>query len=398
MLPVAKIKAAEWNYKQRGTVAAREKLKRSIMRDKTAGVIAVRDLGGGFFEAVDGNHRLEAIQDLGWEEVACENFGQITLAAAVTIASRRNHEWFIDKSGALDGLLREVVLPEIKLSELAEFMPQSHEELERLLEPDVVGDDEIPDVPAVPVAKMGDAWMLGDHILLCGDSTDREQVDRLMKLGGGARATMCHMDPPYNVAYGSTKNPKHKIREIANDSMDTAAWEVFCKAFQANVHAWTDGDIYMWGASGPDGERMRLWLIDAGCHWSATIVWGKDALVLTPANYQRQYEPCFYGWFGKSSYRGDRKQSELWSFKRPTSSKKHPTMKPVDLCAQAVRNSSGPGDVVIDVFGGSGSTLMACERLGRRARTMELDPGYCDVIIERWEKATGRKAESLTGA
>jgi len=117
---------------------------------------------------------------------------------------------------------------------------------------------------------------------------------------------------------------------------------------------------------------------------------------LPPSNYQRQYEPCFYGWFNKSSFTANRKQTELWNQKRPRASKTHPTMKPVDLCAHAIRNSSNQGDVVLDLFGGSGSTLMACERLGRKCRMMEFSPGYCEVIVQRFELMTGNKAERIT--
>ena len=129
-----------------------------------------------------------------------------------------------------------------------------------------------------------------------------------------------------------------------------------------------------------------------GCHWSSTIIWKKQQLVLSSANYQRIYEPCFYGWFGKSTFRADRKQTEVWEFARPHSSDLHPTMKPVAMCAYGIVNSSRRGDLVLDLFGGSGSTLIACEKTGRIARMMELEPAYVDVIIKRWQEHTGKNA------
>jgi DNA modification methylase len=240
-----------------------------------------------------------------------------------------------------------------------------------------------------PVAKLGDLWLLGEHRLACGDATDREAVQRLM---GGSKSAMVFTDPPYNVDYGSSKNPRHKIRSIENDHQNAGEWESFCKAVFANLKTFNTGDIYMWGASGPDGMRMRLWLVEMGCHWSATIVWKKQQLVLSPANYQRIYEPCFYGWFDKSSFQGDRKQVEVWEIDRPLKSDLHPTMKPLPLIEKTIQNSSQSGDKVLDLFMGSGSTLIACERTGRVCYGMELDPLYIDVARMRWEAFTGEKA------
>ena len=142
----------------------------------------------------------------------------------------------------------------------------------------------------------------------------------------------------------------------------------------------------MWGASGPEGMRMRLWLIDSGAHWSATIIWKKQQLVLSPAKYQRMYEPCFYGWFGKSTFRADRKEVEVWEIDRPLKSKEHPTMKPIALCAKGINNSSKERDIVLDLFGGSGSTMVACQQLKRSCYMQEYDPKYCQVIIDRMKK------------
>lgn len=198
---------------------------------------------------------------------------------------------------------------------------------------------------------------------------------------------MIHTDPPYNVAYGENKHhPSWKIRKIENDKLSADKWEEFCKAVFSIFKLYNKGDIYMWGASGPEGMKMRLWLIELGCHWSATIIWKKDQLVLSPAKYQRLYEPCFYGWFDKSTFRADRKEVEVWEIDRPKKSKEHPTMKPIELCAKAINNSSKPRDIVLDLFLGSGSTMVASHQLNRKCYGMEIDPKYCQVIVDRMKK------------
>ena len=254
--------------------------------------------------------------------------------------------------------------------------------------PRMENEDDIPEVKATKI-KRGDIFELGQHRLLCGDATEAENVARLM---GGEKADMVFTDPPYNVAYGESKNPRHKIRKIENDKLGVAQWEDFCKKLFSNFKTFASGDIYIWGASSPEGMKMRLWVTEMGAHWSATIIWKKQQLVLSPANYQRIYEPCFYGWFGKSSFVGDRKQVEVWEIDRPHNSKLHPTMKPVELCEKGILNSSTKGQTVLDLFGGSGSTLIACEKTKRKCRMIEIDPSYCQVIIDRWEAFTGLKA------
>lgn len=252
----------------------------------------------------------------------------------------------------------------------------------------VEGEDDIPEVKKA-ITKPGDLWLLGEHRVLCGDSTKAEDVERLMD---GEKADMVFTDPPYNVDYGGSKNPRHKIRTIQNDKQDDSEWQDFCSKVFTNIKQHNKGDIYIWGASSPNGMRMRLWLIDAGAHWSATIIWKKQQLILSPAKYQRLYEPCFYGWFEKSSFCADRKQVEVWEFDRPHISDLHPTMKPVRLCEYGVGNSSVPGNSVMDLFLGSGSTLIACEKTKRKCYGMEIDAHYCDVIVKRWEQFTGNKA------
>jgi len=250
--------------------------------------------------------------------------------------------------------------------------------------------DEVPELPTEPTCKTGDLVLLGEHRLLCGDSMSDTAVEILMGLDV---ADMVFTDPPYNVDYGVSKKPRHKIRSIENDKQTKEEWAEFCTTLALNIKQYSSGDVYVWGASAPDGMRQRLLFVELGFHWSATIIWKKQQLVLSPAKYQRMYEPCLYGWFDKSSFGDDRKQTEVWEIDRPLDSKLHPTMKPVELCERGIKNSSKHGDIVLDLFGGSGSTLIACEQTNRKCYMMEIDPHYCDVIIQRWENYTGEKAE-----
>lgn len=257
-------------------------------------------------------------------------------------------------------------------------------------------EDDAPDAPKEAKSKKGDIYKLGSHRVMCGDSTDINAVEKLMN---GQKSRMIHTDPPYNVDYGSSKKnmiaQNNKFRKIINDKLDSADWERFCKSLFVIFKTFNTGDIYMWGAPGPEGMRMRLWLVELGCHWSATIIWKKQRLVFGPANYQRIYEPCFYGWFDKSSFCGIRNEVEVWEIDRPSNSKLHPTMKPIEICEKAILNSSDRNDIVLDLFLGSGSTLIACEKHGRICYGMELDPIYVDVIVKRWEEYTGKKAELI---
>lgn len=249
--------------------------------------------------------------------------------------------------------------------------------------------DQADELQAKWKVKSGQLWALGKHRVLCGDSTDPAAVTRVV---GRKPVVMAFTDPPYNVSYGESKNPAHGTRSIKNDSLDAAGWERFVKTFGARLKESVSGDLYIWGASGPDGMRMRLWMIELGLHWSATIVWTKQHFVLSPAKYQRKYEPCLYGWFGeKSSYRGNRKQTDVWAVDRPVKSPEHPTMKPVELVEMGVLNSSKPGDTVLDLFLGSGTTLIACERQNRRCRAIEFEPKYVAVTLERWQELAGQR-------
>lgn len=248
--------------------------------------------------------------------------------------------------------------------------------------------------------KLGDLWQLGKHRLICGDSTNVSVVDRLMD---GEKADMVFTDPPWNVDYGGgikEDNPQnYKPRKILNDSMSTEAFKGFMdSSFACMNNASKDGAMTYVVMSPQEWGNMMLSMYESGYHWSSTIIWVKNSLVLSRKDYHTQYEPIWYGWKNGSRLYPlkDRKQSDVWEIERPARSDEHPTMKPVPLVARAISNSSNSGDIVLDLFGGSGTTIVACEQLNRKCYMSELDPHYCDVIINRWEQLTGEKAELIT--
>lgn len=256
--------------------------------------------------------------------------------------------------------------------------------------------DDVPEPPAIPVTRRGDVWLLGNHRLLCGDSCDANDVHALMK---GELADMLFTDPPWNVNYGAVKDGNaqgYKVRTIINDHMGVDDWAKFVEGFTTQFRAATKP-----GAPAYVVMSAQEWPVvdgairQAGFHWSSSIIWVKDTLVLSRKDYHTRYEPIWYGWNASAPRLvalKDRKQDDVWEIPRPKQSELHPTTKPVELIERALKNSSVAKSLVLDLFGGSGSTLIACERQGRRARLMELDPKYADVIVQRWEEFVGRVA------
>jgi DNA modification methylase len=244
-------------------------------------------------------------------------------------------------------------------------------------------------------AQRGDLWAMGDHRLLIGDATDAGDVSRLLD---EIRPAMCFTDPPYNVALGDHGGQQRgsRKRRIQNDAMPPEQWDAFIGAWARNLVASVDGAIYCCMSTKEWASVSRA-LAEAGGHWSDTIVWKKDRFVMGRADYQRQYEPIWYGWRegSKHDWCGDRDQGDVWEIARPSESEAHPTMKPVALVEKAITNSSKPGDVILDLFLGSGTTLIAAERTGRVCFGMELDPHYGSVVLARWESFSGKEAVCL---
>lgn len=363
-----------------------------------------------YYIVIGGHQRLDVLIRKGKKQVYLLRLGDIgwvftekeiklkdenTIKALNIALNKINGEWDEKKLEAVLSELKvtgfNVDLTGFSQDEVLELQTE-FQSLDEVKEDDEFDIDEAIENIETPKTQPGEIYKLGNHRLMCGDSTKKFEVEQLLE---GKIPDMVFTDPPYNVNYGSSKNPRHKIRSIENDAQDTDEWIDFNKKL-VEILKLSSGDIYIWGASGPDGMLQRLLFCEAGAHWSATIIWKKDQLVLSPAKYQRIYEPCFYGWFEKSSFRADRKQVEVWEFPRPKKSELHPTMKPIELCANALKNSSKIEDIVLDLFGGSGSTLMAAEQTQRKCYMMELDPKYCDVIIKRWETYTGEEAILLT--
>lgn len=241
-------------------------------------------------------------------------------------------------------------------------------------------------------AKRGECWALGDHRLLCGDATDEADVSRLLD---GRNAQLAFTDPPYNVAYGDHggQQPGARKRRLENDALPPEEWESFCRGWAEQLLANVDGALYICMSTREWPVVSRI-LAEQGGHWSDTIIWAKDRFVLGRADYQRQYEPIWYGWREGAQHHwcGDRDQGDIWTIPRPAESELHPTMKPLALVERAIDNSSRPGDIVLDLFLGSGTTLIAAERTGRVCYAMELDPHYAQVAVLRWQAFTGEKA------
>jgi DNA modification methylase len=255
-------------------------------------------------------------------------------------------------------------------------------------------EDEIPELEEEHISKLGDVWILGNHRLMCGDSTKSEDVGLLMN---GIKADMVFTDPPWNVNYGADqKHPSWKPRTILNDFMGTDDFKDFMDSTfaQLNEHSNKGCPTYV-VMSAQEWGNMMLTLAMNEYHWSSTIIWNKSSLVLSRKDYHTKYEPIWYGWLegeARLCPLEDRKQSDVWDIDRPSRSELHPTTKPVELVERAIKNSSKKDDYVLDLFGGSGTTLIAAEKSNRKNMSMELDPKYVDVIIKRWQEYTGKDA------
>ncbi len=274
------------------------------------------------------------------------------------------------------------------------------DEVDRLLAAPEAGADDADDIPEAPVeavTRPGDLWVLGNHRLLCGDATVLADVEKVLC---GSLADLCFTDPPYNVDYGNSAKDKLRgnKRRILNDALGEG-FERFLYDACVNILTVTKGAVYVCMSSS-ELHTLQKAFKEAGGHWSTFIVWAKNTFTLGRADYQRQYEPILYGWKEGSDHYwcGARDQGDVWFIDKPARNDLHPTMKPVALVERAIRNSSKSRDTVLDPFGGSGTTLIACERASRQARLIELDPRYCDVIVQRWQGLTGRIREANEGA
>ena len=269
-----------------------------------------------------------------------------------------------------------------KLNDWGLDLPPMFDEPEEAKEDDYVEPDNL----KVDVV-LGDLIEIGEHRLFCGDSTNINDVNKLMN---NKKTEIVFTDPPWNVSYGKHKNPKYKAKEILNDSMTTNDFKDFLyKTFSNMAAVSVKGCMVYVVMSSQEWGNTMLALKDNNYHWSSTIIWFKDTLVISRKDYHTQYEPLWYGWLGNSSRickLDDRKQSDVWEIPRPKRSELHPTTKPIELVSRALKNSSKEKNIVLDLFLGSGSTMVAAHQLKRKCYGMELDPKYCQVIIDRMQK------------
>ena len=324
---------------------------------------------------VAGHGRLMAAKKLGLKiiPVDYQDFNSDADEIAVLVADNRLAELSETSEDDLKKILSELD-GEIDI-ELTGFSEADVEQLMRDISDNSPLDEDVPEVSENPITHFGDLFEFGEHRLLCGDSTDAEQVRKLM---GGDIADMVFTDPPYNVDYGDGE------RKIENDNLGSE-FPQFVEKVLKNIFEFSKGAIYICMSSS-EIDALQSTFRRLGGHWSTFVIWAKDTFTLGRSDYHRQYEPILYGWKdgGSHYFCGDRSQGDVWEFPKPKRNDVHPTMKPVELCERAVQNSSKPNDIVLDLFGGSGSTLIACERTKRKCRMMEFEPKYCDVILKRY--------------
>lgn len=355
--------------------------------------IAVWHNEDGEAEIVEGHGRVMALKQLGIDTAP------VICLDHLTDEQRRAYTHVHNQTTLSSGFDEQALIEDMDNLDMdwealgfSEFMPD--------FEHDDIEDEGMPE-EVVCRCKRGDVWMLGAHRVKCGSSTDPDDMADLLR---GGVADLIVTDPPYNVALGQHDRPSeakklHRRTDglvIANDSWDNDEdfIEFLRSAFELGMDVLKPGGaFYIWHA---DTQRMNFLKAceRAGMTIRECLVWVKNVFTLCRQDYQWRHEPCLYGWKDGASHRwySDRKQSTVLEFDKPSSNSEHPTMKPIPLIAYQIENSSKKGDLVLDMFGGSGSTLIACEKLGRKCVTMELDPHYCDVIISRWEEMTGQRA------
>jgi DNA modification methylase len=350
---------------------------------------------------IAGNHQLLAATKLGWPNIAVVWVDtDAKTAKAFALADNRTHDL-----GSYDKELLVTLLQELETDlPLFDATGYTAKDLKILIAAtggntpiDGLTDaDHIPEAPEQPQSVQGSIWVLGDHRLICGDSTD---PDVWAKVLDGDKADMCFTDPPYNVNYGNTLKDQNEAfhtsmdgkgpRPILNDNLGEDFYPFLLKVCN-NIVKYTNGGVYICMSSSELDVLQKAWR-ESGGHWSTFIIWAKSAFTMGRSDYQRQYEPILYGWplKAKRYFTEKRTEADVWEYPRPKRNDLHPTMKPIPLVERALANSSLPEGIIVDPFGGSGTTIIASQRLGRKCRMIELDEKYCDVIAKRWAEYTG---------
>lgn len=429
-IEINKLKMAEYNPRKKLTPKDPEyiKIKNSIIEfGYISPIIVNTDM-----TVISGHQRLNILKDLGNAEIECIIVDlDKTKEKALNVALNQiRGEWDTEK---LEAIIQELLQEDFDVS-VTGF---NSEEIDNLLNDYAETEEDEFDVEKAlneiedPITKIGDIWKLGKHRLMCGDCTKSDDVDKLVN---GAAMDLCVTDPPYNVDYGSINEtgygkPRENANKILNDNMDNESFYKFLKSFYRQMmKVLKPGGAYYIFHSDSEGYNFRKALIDAGGQVKQTLIWVKNNFVLGRQDYQWKHEPCLYGWKDGASHYfiEDRTQITVIESTRPNYNKMkkeelikvieemenrfkttiinedkptvndlHPTMKPVKLLSRQIKNSSRINENVLDLFGGSGSTLIAAEETHRICYMMELDPKYCDVIIKRWENLTGEKAVLL---
>ena len=388
VLPVAVLRPAEYNPRKKLKPGDKEyeKIKHSIEEFGFADPLVVNS----DMTIIGGHQRLTVATELGYTEIPC---------AVVDVDKVREKALNIALNkitGAWDDTLLAELLEDIKEADfnldLTGFeVPEVDQLLSKLYDKDVKEDDfDLDKELKQPVfSKPGDLWFLGRHRVICGDSTGEEVYTRLMD---GERANLVLTDPPYNVDVEETAG------KIMNDNMGDREFYDFLLSAYRCMHAnlADDGSIYVWHAD-TEGVNFRTAFRDAGFYLSGCCIWVKNALVLGRSPYQWRHEPCLFGWKqkGKHQWYSDRKQTTVWEYDKPRSSKDHPTMKPVNLMSYPIKNSTMTNGIVLDPFLGSGSTLIACCETDRICRGIELDPKFVDCIVKRYIEWNGGRYDDV---
>lgn len=394
IMNLADLKPADYNPRIELTAGMDEyeKLKQSILE---FGFVDPPIFNKRTGNLVGGHQRVAVAKDLGLCEEIEVSVVDLPLdkEKALNVALNKiSGHWDDDK---LALLLKELDAENLDLSGFAEEEIQDvieQYDMKLDMETEAMDDEFEIELPEKPKATLGDIYQLGNHRLMCGDSTNKEHLELLMN---GEKADLLITDPPYNVNYEGKTEDSLKIQ---NDNKTSSEFYEFLKsAFDSVAYYLREGaSFYVWYASSEVVNFVSS-LVDTNFLVKQELIWFKNSLVLGRQDYHWQHEPCLYGWKNDGSHMwyGDRKQTTILEFDKPLANKEHPTMKPIPLFDYQIKNSSKKGDKVLDVFGGSGTTMIACEQNDRCAYLMELDPRYVDVIIDRWEEFTGKKAVKI---
>ena len=402
MIPINKLKL----YKRNAKKHTPEQIEQIVNSIKAFGMNDPIAVWGDENVIVEGHGRYLALRSIGEQgDVPCIRLDHLTDEQRKAYALAHNQ---LTMNTGWDD---ELLLPE--LDELGDFFDMSdfgfgfddENETGNNSTPTEIGEDDAPEVDEVePYCKRGQIWVLGCHRLMCGDSTNRSDADKLL---GGVKADMVFTDPPYGVAIGDKNATLNSVQKagrcctnIAGDTMTEAELYAMLKEAFINVreHCKDDASYYVTSPQGGSLGLMMMMMKDAGLEVRHVLMWEKNSATfsLGRLDYDYQHEPMFYTWTkSHHNYRKGENRTTVWKYDKPRKCDLHPTMKPVALVANAILDGTKEGDIVLDAFGGSGTTLIACEQTGRQCRMMELDPHYCDVIIRRWENLTGQKAELL---